>query len=234
MALNRLVISASPREKGRSAMLAQTLCDALRQKYPCDNATFVSVCNLHISFCQGCGACEHSEWQQATKKAFDARAAHCDAHAQSVYENMYAKTGARCALSDDMQQMYELLDMSDELFVVSPVYYAGAPANFKVFLDRLQPYYWTDFQQIAKRPAYLYVVGAGGDPHGFVPLVGIVRSALAVAGFRLDEVHDWVGYKIEEEASPTSVSLLEGGRVHPASAYTCKDPYGTYPCVSNA
>lgn len=43
----------------------------------------------------------------------------------------------------------------------------------------------------------LHVVGEGGDPHGFDPLVGTVRSAAAVAGFRLERVLDWVG-KIDE------------------------------------
>ena len=41
------------------------------------------------------------------------------------------------------------------------------------------------------------MVGEGGDPHGFDPLVGTVRSAAAVAGFRLERVLDWVG-KIDE------------------------------------
>ena len=41
------------------------------------------------------------------------------------------------------------------------------------------------------------MVGEGGDPHGFDPLVGCVRSAAAVAGFRLERVLDWVG-KIDE------------------------------------
>ena len=49
----------------------------------------------------------------------------------------------------------------------------------------------------------LHVVGEGGDPHGFSALVSIVRSALAVAGFRLETVFDWVG-KIDENGEITA------------------------------
>ena len=49
----------------------------------------------------------------------------------------------------------------------------------------------------------LHVVGEGGDPHGFSALVSIVCSALAVAGFRLETVFDWVG-KIDENGEITA------------------------------
>ena len=99
----------------------------------------------------------------------------------------------RCVLDDDMQELYPLIDAADELVVVSPVYFAGPPAQMKAVLDRLQPYFWTRVRTGAKRPAVLHVVGEGGDPHGFEPLVGPVRSALSCAGFALEVVYDWVG-----------------------------------------
>ena len=82
--------------------------------------------------------------------------------------------------------------------MVSPVYFAGPPSQLKALLDRLQPYYWTNARVEEKRPAVLHMVGEGGDPHGFSALVSIVRSALAVAGFRLETVFDWVG-KIDND-----------------------------------
>ena len=42
-----------------------------------------------------------------------------------------------------------------------------------------------------------------GDPHGFSALVSIVRSALAVAGFRLETVFDWVG-RIDNDGEITA------------------------------
>ena len=95
-----------------------------------------------------------------------------------------------------MDDVYPLLEDADELIVVAPVYFAGPSSQLKCMLDRFQPYFWTR-TRARKRPCTLHVVGEGGDPHGFDPLVGCVRSAAAVAGFRLERVLDWVG-KIDE------------------------------------
>ena len=102
----------------------------------------------------------------------------------------------RCVIRDDMDDIYPLLEDADELIVVAPVYFAGPSSQLKAVLDRFQPYFWTR-QRARRRPCTLHVVGEGGDPHGFDPLVGTVRSAAAVAGFRLERVLDWVG-KIDE------------------------------------
>ena len=59
--------------------------------------------------------------------------------------------------------------------------------------------------------------------------MGEARSALAVAGFALESVHDWVGLVSADGALPSGSDVLEGGRVHPASAYTCTGPEGTFP-----
>ena len=108
------------------------------------------------------------------------------------------KKTATCIIRDDMQDVYPLLDSVDELIVVSPVFFAGPPAQLKALLDRLQCYFWSDMRTKPKRKAALYVIGDGGDPHGHDPLITIVRSSLAVAGFMLDEVHDLVGLSLEE------------------------------------
>ncbi|MDO4890844.1 MAG: flavodoxin family protein [Coriobacteriaceae bacterium] len=90
-----------------------------------------------------------------------------------------------CAFDDDMGPLMAALDAADELHLVSPVYFAGPPSQLKAVLDRLQPHYWKGTRALPKQPAHLHVVGEGGDPHGFEPLVVICRSALAVAGFEL-------------------------------------------------
>lgn len=104
----------------------------------------------------------------------------------------YCELGEGCIIEDAMQDLYALLDEADSLVVLSPIYFAGPPAQFKAVLDRFQLYFWTDARTKPKRPSELFAIGDGGDPHGFEPLVGIVRSALAVAGFSLDAVHDCV------------------------------------------
>ena len=100
--------------------------------------------------------------------------------------------GHACHLEDDMMDIREVLDDADELTFVSPVYFASAPATLKAFLDRLQPYFWTDARRGELRPATLHVIGEGHDPFGFEPLVVTVKSAAFTAGFKLERVLNWV------------------------------------------
>lgn len=108
--------------------------------------------------------------------------------------NLCAKLG-KCAIRDQMDDVIAALSASRELFAVCPVYFAGPPAQMKALLDRLQPFYYRAAAEGPKRPAHLLVVGDGGDPHGFDPLVGTFRSALSVAGFSLDDVVPCIGMK---------------------------------------
>lgn len=119
--------------------------------------------------------------------------------------------GHACCIEDDMDDVREVLDEADELTIVSPVYFAGPPSTLKAFLDRLQPYFWTDARRRNLRPAVLHVIGEGHDPFGFDPLVGTVKSAAFTAGFKLERVMNWVGKidasgEIIEDAQVESVS----------------------------
>ena len=84
--------------------------------------------------------------------------------------------------------------------MVSPIYFAGAPSQLKAVLDRLQPFFWPYLERRkkgeplpAKRPLSLFVVGDGGDPHGYGPLVASVRSSMALAGFAIEETVPLIG-----------------------------------------
>lgn len=150
------------------------------EECPDDELALAPVSTLDVGGCTGCDACRDNIAKLA-----------------ELGEEAIDDDFAPCVIDDDMQEIYELIDSADEITVVSPVYFAGPPSQLKALLDRLQPYYWTNARVEEKRPAVLHVVGEGGDPHGFDPLVGCVRSAAAVAGFRLERVLDWVG-KIDE------------------------------------
>lgn len=198
-AVNRLIVVGSPREYGRSMRLADLLFEACIEDCPDDEVALAPVATLSVAPCTGCDAC----------------AAVDGGHAWAADDGDDASEGtcalaAPCAIDDDMVQVRDLIDAADELVVVSPVYFAGPPAQFKALLDRLQPYYWASraareegLDLPEKRPMALHVVGEGGDPHGFAPLVGIVRSAFASAGFALTVVYDWVG-KIDQDGEITA------------------------------
>ena len=207
--MNRVIIVGSPRSGGRSAHLAEMLFEANIDECPEDELYLVPVSELEIAPCVACGACrmfaksagDASDANDAEPQApkasdgADAPGAPDDADgadAPAVPDFPYCPR-----FDDDMQDIYALLPDADELIVVSPVFFSGAPASMKAVLDRLQPHFWAGSRKAPKRPATLHVIGEGGDPHGYDPLVSEVRSALAVAGFRLERVLDWVG-KIDE------------------------------------
>lgn len=188
--MNRVIIAGSPRSNGRSAHLAEMLFETCIEECPEDEVYLAPVSELEIGACIGCGGC--SKLRTFEVEGEDAVGE--DGEPQTVQLH-------RCVFDDDMTELHDLLLDADELIVVSPVYFSGAPAPMKALLDRMQPFFyqWLDEraagegQLLQKRPAVLHVVGEGGDANGYVPLVGEVRSALAVAGFKLERVFDWVG-----------------------------------------
>lgn len=225
--MNRLIIAGSPRVDGRTGSLAHDLFEACIEECPEDELAWVPVSEVVIDGCQGCGYC--AEWaKRLLAGEFD--------------EQLEAGEDlpARCAIDDDMIDVYELIDDAEELTIVAPVYFAGPTSQLKAVLDRLQPYYCINIAEgagadVPKRPAILHVVGEGGDPHGYQPLVTIVQSALACAGFQLETVFDWVGKmspegEIQEEATVINLVGEEafGAAADQPEGYYEEDDFGTF------
>lgn len=202
--MKRLIIVGSPRANGRSAHLAEMLFEASIDERPEDELFLVPVSEVEIGPCIGCNACRRASEITFKNDAGDE----------------VTELRQRCVFDDDMQALYDLLEEADELIIVSPVYFSGAPAPMKCVFDRMQPYFWVTQEigrslaradvegagdseaglpdsyvrrLLTKRPATLHVIGEGGDPHGFDPLISEATSSLACAGFQLERVLDWVG-----------------------------------------
>ncbi|MBQ9003543.1 MAG: flavodoxin family protein [Eggerthellaceae bacterium] len=177
--MKRLIIVGSPRTNGRSAHLAEMLFEANIDEHPEDELFLVPLSEIEVGPCIACDACRKKT--PVTFKNDDGA---------EVTEGRH-----RCVFDDDMQTLYDLVDDVDEITIVTPIFFSGAPAQLKCLLDRLQPYFWAHGGKYpkAKRPATLHVIGEGGDPYGYDALVSEVKSALAVAGFRLERLLDWVG-----------------------------------------
>lgn len=185
--MHRVILAGSPRAAGRSAALADALFNACIDECPEDGVSIVSVASTPVEPCVGCDACRAvSEEPLFTFQEGDPLL---------PVETVVASEAPfhHCVIDDDMAEVRKHLDAADELIVVAPVYFASVPAQLKALLDRLQPYFWTNLRTYPKRPAVVHVVGEGGDPHGFEPMIGTLRSALSVAGFRIETVLDWVG-----------------------------------------
>lgn len=165
----KVLIQGSPDLHGRCRALADYLIGRLvPEGAPADDPScdvcLLSIPELEISGCNGCDGCMMGD------------------HV--------------CVLRDDMDAVRSALDTADELIVISPVYWASVPSQLKACMDRLQPYWWQyrDGGGPAKRRTLtLHIVREGGDPYGCSPLIGTVRSAFSVLGYRLAHVYDWIG-----------------------------------------
>lgn len=176
------VIVGSPRRRGVSNQLTQQLVEALGEKDPSLNFAIWRTSDHQVAPCDGCGACRQTY---------------------------------RCRHRDDMDGLIELLDATDRLFVVSPVYFAGPPSQFKAVLDRLQPYWerrcGPAMREEFRKPirsAFVVAVGDGGDPHGFQPLVGCVRSALGASGFSLEGFFGSTGWDPSDGLDPEFIDAV--------------------------
>lgn len=203
--MKRLILVGSPRTEGRSAHLAEMLFEANIDEFPQDELFLVPISEVEVGPCIGCDGCR--EKSEVIIKGEDGKEA-------SLWKH-------RCVFDDEMQAIYDLLDDADQVVAVCPVYFSGAPAPFKCLLDRLQPYFWSDARFGEKRSAVLHVLGEGSDPHGFGALVSEVCSALAVAGFKLERVLDWVGCidaegEITAEARECDLAEAGSGAFSPA------------------
>ena len=193
--MKRVIIVGSPRSNGRSAHLAEMLFEANIDERPEDELFLVPISEIEVGPCIGCGACK-----KPSEVIF-----------QDDEGNEVTELRHRCIFDDDMQTLYDLLDEADELTIVCPVYFSGTPAPMKCVLDRLQPYFWpycANGPREPKRPLTLHVIGEGGDPHGYDPLVSEVRGSTALAGFRIERIMDWVG-----KISPQGEILAEANEI---------------------
>lgn len=116
---------------------------------------------------------------------------------------------------DDYLELTTMLDECDGLAVVAPVYFTGPTAQLKALYDRFQPY-WARKYVLGKpfpprRPSQLFMIGMGGDPHGNEPMTTISRSALQIAGFELEKVNSFIGYRAPQDApvEPTEEEFEE-------------------------
>ena len=191
--MHRLIIVGSPRAHGRSAALAAELFDACIDECPEDGLSILSVSSLHVSGCLGCDACRNTsqvpEFDPEAPLPPCARVRKSDALQH------------QCVITDDdMAEVREHLDACHELNLVVPVYFASVPSQFKAWLDRLQPYFWSNLRRKKPRPCIVHIVGEGNDPFGFDPLITTLQSSLYCAGFSIERVLDWVG-KIDSDGT---------------------------------
>jgi multimeric flavodoxin WrbA len=166
-----LFISGSPRDRTCVALI-----DFIEQgaRHAGAKTQRFLLSKKHINPCVGCGGCNTTGACAFAGKTRDGH------------------------FTDDYLELKAVLERVDAIAIVAPLYFAGPPAQLKALYDRMQPYwvqrYLLGHGVAEKRPAQLFVVGGGGDAHGHAPLVGSTKSAMAVAGFSLEKVNNFIGF----------------------------------------
>lgn len=174
-----VIISGSPYGAGKCANLARRIASALK----------AGVTNVKSEAFAKHATTSHDLERQST--ANDVQIFTCvDLRVHGCIGCDRCKEDLTCIYQDDHQALEEALVHADALLVISPIYFAGVPSQFKAVLDRFQPYYWKRQRLLArdlplpeKRPLYLAVVGEGGDPFGAEPAFASIASPLALADF---------------------------------------------------
>jgi multimeric flavodoxin WrbA len=171
-----LFISGSPRNHTCVALI--DLIERGAQNAGAKTQRFV-LSKKHIDPCLGCGGCNTTGNCAFAGKAQNGR------------------------FADDYLELKAVLERVDAVAIVAPLYFAGPPAQLKALYDRMQPYwaqrYLLGYTVPEKRSAQLFVVGGGGDAHGYAPLVGSTKSAMAVAGFNLEKVNNFIGFTVPKD-----------------------------------
>jgi multimeric flavodoxin WrbA len=171
-----LFISGSPRNHTCMALI--DLIEQGAQNAGAKTQRF-ALSKKHIDPCVGCGGCNTTGNCAFAGKAQNGR------------------------FADDYLELKAVLERVDAVAIVAPLYFAGPPAQLKALYDRMQPYwaqrYLLGYTVSEKRPAQLFVVGGGGDAHGHAPLVGSTKSAMAVAGFNLEKVNNFIGFTVPKD-----------------------------------
>jgi multimeric flavodoxin WrbA len=188
--MHRTIVVGSARENGRCAHLAQDIFETCVDEFPYDGVSIVSVSSLHVAPCNGCDACRlkvQSDTAMAMPEDGDPLFP-VDEVTQSDSQSHI------CKINDDLHEVRKHIDAADELIVVCPLYFAGAPAQMKALLDRMQPYYWSNIRNsVTRRNMEVHVIGEEGNPYGFDALITTLESAFGVCGFSLSSIFDWRG-----------------------------------------
>lgn len=95
-----------------------------------------------------------------------------------------------CAIKDDMQEILNQIESSDNIVVASPIYFSGFPSPFKAIIDRMQvnfskKYIRGEKPAMPKKKAVLILTAGAEYKDMFLPCEGIVKQFFNAANAEL-------------------------------------------------
>jgi len=129
-----IAINGSPRKNGTTATLLNKALEGAASQGA--ETEFIQLSALKMKGCQGCFSCK--------KRG--------------------GKSYGKCALRDDMTQLYNKIEQADALFLGSPFYFHSITSAMNMFIERLYPYFsYKDFMSKFPRKinvGLIYTMGA--------------------------------------------------------------------------
>ncbi|TET33303.1 MAG: flavodoxin family protein [Planctomycetota bacterium] len=131
---------------------------------------------------------------------------HCDSCIETGY----------CAFKDkdDVQNMYDVINDSDLLYIGTPVYFAGAPGAFKSFIDRAQVFWnrrYVRREEIPVRISRAIVVATCGS-RGKSMFDGLFQTMyyfLDSLGIKLLRERDMLAYRRMEQPDDIKAEVAQ-------------------------
>jgi multimeric flavodoxin WrbA len=192
--------TASPRKNGNTAWIVDKILEGAKKQGAETQSWYFS--DLDIKPCLSCYGCRQGD---------------------------LAGERTRCIINDDMQKLYDALELADALVFGSPVYMGQMSAQAKIFMDRLfgsaqyQPRFHPGFKEKNAPKQKLVLVFTQGNPDSgkfrvyldytktiFQVLEFDVQNIVVVAGMRNEAAH--VRKNLHTAMKDTGSSLVLGMR----------------------
>ena len=87
-----------------------------------------------------------------------------------------------------MGGIYRKLEESEAILFASPNYYGNMPGLLKNFIDRMNPYYFSE----KMKGKSVGIIGVGGDPGGGKEVARIIERGVGDYGLRVVEAAEFV------------------------------------------
>ena len=91
----------------------------------------------------------------------------------------------KCAIDDDMTQIYQAIEEADGIIFSSPVYFFEVNAQMKLIIDRLYSYFQSSFMEKFANKKVSFIISQGTpDTEAFKAGLGIQFEAFKFLGFQ--------------------------------------------------
>lgn len=95
----------------------------------------------------------------------------------------------KCAIDDDMQQIYKSIEEADGIIFAFPVYFFDVNSQMKLIIDRLYSYFQSSYSELFANKKVSFIVSQGTpDPDAFKATLDIQFGAFKFLGFQLGDL----------------------------------------------